>query len=108
MVYFLGVLGFYFSQDLYSIRIPSDLLVGSPVTKVYVMKDLNSQEDVTCTIFSSFYGDSADNVSPTSYFAFHQQNHSIYLTHQVSGKYQTYCNGITVTLRETQCTSFCN
>ena len=84
----VGVFGFYFSQNVYSVAISSDLPTGSHVAKIYVMEDLNAQEEIACAIISSSDG-TAENTSPSSYFAVHQHNYSIYLTQQVPGKHFT-------------------
>ena len=80
-----GAFGFYFSQNVYNIVISSDLPARAHVAKIYVMEDLNTQEEIACTIISPPDG-AAENASPSSYFAVHQHNYSIYLTLQIPGK----------------------
>ena len=84
----VGVFGFYFSQNVYSVTISSDLPTGSHVAKIYVMEGLNTQEEIACAIRSSLDGTAGDT-SPASYFAVHQHNYSIYLTQQIPGKHFT-------------------
>ena len=86
---FAGAFGFYFSQNVYNVVISSDLPAGSHVAKIYVMEDVNTQEEISCAIIPPLDG-SAENASPSSYFAVHQRNYSIYLTRQVPGKHFTF------------------
>ena len=84
----VGAFGFYFSQNEYSVTISSELPTRSHVAKIYVMEDINTREEIACAITSPLDG-TAQNVSPSTYFAVHQHNYSIYLTRQLPGKHFT-------------------